>query len=65
MTASPRTAAALRFNAVVAVVTSKSKTFCTSSVELIFPVLEIDYTFYRSLRDQDGKLTQTFQVSKA
>ena len=30
-----------------------------------FPVLEIDFTFYRSLRDQNGKPTQTFQTLKA
>jgi uncharacterized protein YecE (DUF72 family) len=30
-----------------------------------FPVLEIDFTFYRPLRDQNGKPTQTFQVLKA
>ena len=30
-----------------------------------FQVLEIDFTFYRSLRDQNGKLTRTFQVLKA
>jgi uncharacterized protein YecE (DUF72 family) len=30
-----------------------------------FPVLEIDFTFYRLLRDQNGKPTQTFQVLKA
>lgn len=30
-----------------------------------FPVLEIDFTFYLPLRDQDGKLTQTFQVLRA
>jgi uncharacterized protein YecE (DUF72 family) len=30
-----------------------------------FPVLEIDFTFYRPLLDQDGKPTQTFQVLKA
>jgi uncharacterized protein YecE (DUF72 family) len=27
-----------------------------------FPVLEIDFTFYRPLRDQNGKPTQTFKV---
>ena len=27
-----------------------------------FPVLEIDFTFYRPLRDQTGKPTQTFQT---
>ena len=30
-----------------------------------FPVLEIDFTFYRPLRDQNGKPTQTFQTLKA
>ncbi len=30
-----------------------------------FPVLEIDFTFYRLLRDQDGKPTQNFQVLKS
>jgi hypothetical protein len=30
-----------------------------------FPVLEIDFTFYRSLLDQDGKPTPTFQTLKA
>jgi uncharacterized protein YecE (DUF72 family) len=30
-----------------------------------FPVLEIDFTFYRPLKDQNGKATQTFQVLKA
>jgi uncharacterized protein YecE (DUF72 family) len=30
-----------------------------------FPVLEIDFTFYRPLKDQNGKPTQTFQVLKA
>jgi uncharacterized protein YecE (DUF72 family) len=30
-----------------------------------FPVLEIDFTFYRSLKDQNGKPTQTLQVLKA
>jgi uncharacterized protein YecE (DUF72 family) len=30
-----------------------------------FPVLEIDCTFYRTLKDQTGKPTQTFQVLKA
>ena len=30
-----------------------------------FPVLEIDFTFYRPLRDQNGKPTQTFQILKA
>ena len=30
-----------------------------------FPVLEIDFTFYRTLKDQNGKPTQTFQVLKA
>ncbi len=30
-----------------------------------FPVLEIDFTFYRPLKDQNGKLTQTFKVLKA
>jgi uncharacterized protein YecE (DUF72 family) len=29
------------------------------------PVLEIDFTFYRPLKDQNGKPTQTFQVFKA
>jgi len=30
-----------------------------------FPVLEIDFTFYRPLRDRNGKPNQTFQVLKA
>jgi uncharacterized protein YecE (DUF72 family) len=30
-----------------------------------FPVLEVDYTFYRSLKDQNGKPTQTFKVLKS
>jgi uncharacterized protein YecE (DUF72 family) len=30
-----------------------------------FPVLEIDFTFYRTLIDQTGKPTQTFQVLRA
>ena len=30
-----------------------------------FPVLEIDFTFYRLLRDRHGKPTQTFQTLKA
>ena len=30
-----------------------------------FPVLEIDFTFYRPLIDQNGKPTQTFQILKA
>ncbi len=30
-----------------------------------FPVLEIDFTFYRALKDQNGKPTQTSQVLKA
>lgn len=30
-----------------------------------FPVLEIDFTFYRLLKDQNGKPTQTFQTLKA
>ena len=30
-----------------------------------FPVLEIDFTFYRPLRDQNSNPTQTFQVLKA
>lgn len=29
-----------------------------------FPVLEIDFTFYRSLRDRNSKPTQTFQTLK-
>ena len=30
-----------------------------------FPVLEIDFTFYRSLLDKNGEPTQNFQVLKA
>jgi uncharacterized protein YecE (DUF72 family) len=30
-----------------------------------FPILEINFTFYRALRDQNGKATQTFKVLKA
>jgi uncharacterized protein YecE (DUF72 family) len=30
-----------------------------------FPVLEIDFTFYRPLKDQNGKPTQIYQVLKA
>jgi hypothetical protein len=30
-----------------------------------FPLLEIDYTFYRPLREKDGKPTQNFQVLKS
>jgi uncharacterized protein YecE (DUF72 family) len=30
-----------------------------------FPILEIDFTFYRPLRDQNGKPTQNFKVLKA
>ncbi len=30
-----------------------------------FPVMETDFTFYRLLRDQHGKPTQTFQTLKA
>jgi uncharacterized protein YecE (DUF72 family) len=30
-----------------------------------FPIMEIEFTFYRPLRDQNGKPTQTFQVLKA
>jgi hypothetical protein len=30
-----------------------------------FPVMEIDFTFYRALLDQNGKPTQAFQVLKA
>jgi uncharacterized protein YecE (DUF72 family) len=30
-----------------------------------FPVLEIDFTFYRPLKDQNGKPTQSYQILKA